>query len=153
MRKDRMLRAAVRAATLLAVATSAATADAQRPIDSRVRVAIPDQFPLPDARALVLRYSLVDKADVIILHPAHATSETLSAALTLLRHLDKERPPAPGRYVVATLKGFAPLGQPNPAALRQLENQLSALRAQPSSRIGNLGRGRWIELGSSSSRS
>jgi hypothetical protein len=153
MRKNRMFRTAARAMTLVAIALSATTAAAQPPIDTRVRVAIPDRFPLPDARALVLRYSSIDKPDVIILDPAHATSETLSAALTLLRHLYKERPPAPGRYVVATLKGFAPLGRRDPAVLRQFESQLSALRAQPSSRIGNLGRGRWIELTGLRSRS
>jgi hypothetical protein len=36
----------------------------------------------------------------------------LAAALALLHDLYKERPAAPGRYLVATLKGFAPLGDP-----------------------------------------
>jgi hypothetical protein len=153
MRGNTLFRATARALTLLVIAVTATPAAAQRSIDNRVRIALPDRFPLADARALVVRYSSIDNPDVIILDPAHATSETLSAALTLLRHLDKERPPAPGRYVVATLKGFAPLGHPDPAALRRLAGQLAALRAQPSSRIGNLGRGRWIELASPRSRS
>lgn len=153
MREYQTIRATARAVILLAIAFAPISAAAQRPINDRVRVAIPDRFPLPDARAIVLRYSSIDNPDVIVLDPAHATSETLAAALTLLRHLYKERPPAPGRYVVGTLKGFAPLGRPDPAALRRLAGQLAALRAQRSSRIGNLGRGRWIELAPPGSRS
>lgn len=149
--------AAIRcAAAVLGLAIVSNPAAAQRADERphrRLRVAIADRFPVPDARALIVRYASVARPDVIILEPSQATPEALAAALALLRGLDRERPPAPGRFVVATLKGFAPLGEPNRAALNHLATQLSALRAQPPSRIGNLGRGRWIEVTSPRSRS
>jgi hypothetical protein len=149
--------AAIRSAVaVLGFAAMAGNAAAQLPQERhrwRVRVAIPDTFPLPDARALIVRYASDDRPDVIVLNPTAATPDALAAALALLHDLYKERPAAPGRYLVATLKGFAPLGDPNPATLRRLASQLSALRAQPPSRIGNVGRGRWIELTSPSWRS
>jgi len=140
-------------AALFVLATLSDTAHAQASSDRRIRVAVPDRFPVSDARALVVRYGSVARPDVILLNPRDVTSDAVAAALALLRRLDKERPLAPGRYSVATLKGFAPLGGANAVASRELGNQLALLRAQPRSRIGNLGPGRWIELHHRRSRS
>jgi hypothetical protein len=139
-------RAAPLRVAMVAALLSPGLVAAQFPATERVRVAIPDRFPLPDARAVVLRYGSSDKPDVIILESARATPEALSAAVALLQTLRKQRTVAPGRYAMAVVKGFAPLRELSPQERTRLAAQLSQLRAGRVSRIGNLGPGRWGEF-------
>ena len=126
----------------LAVGTgSSAQSTARRP----VRVAIPNQFPSADARALVVRYASTEKGDLIVLKEADVSPEAFVSAVALLRHLRKSNPPA-GRDEVVTVKGFAPIGRGDPRLTSRLTAVLARLRAQPLARIGNLGQGRWLDL-------
>ncbi len=132
---------ALAVALVIGIPTAGAQSSQSRP----VRVAIPNQFPTSDARALVVRYASPDKGDVIILNAASLTPESFVAAVALLRHLRKAEP-TPTQDIVATVKGFAPLGRGDTRLLQQLTAVLAQLRTQPLARIGNLGQGQWIEL-------
>ncbi|MGH7720028.1 MAG: hypothetical protein ACREON_14450 [Gemmatimonadaceae bacterium] len=131
-------------AALLALSMPAAaqhTASVLRP----VRVAVPDEFPTPGARALIVRSPAAGQGDVIILNHAHATAEALSAALALLRELRRSIANPPHTQVV-TMQGFTARGAIDRGTLEPLKSRLDLLRSRRPARIGNLGMGKWIEL-------
>jgi hypothetical protein len=131
---------ALAAPLTLATGAASAQSSARRP----VRVAVPDQFPSADARALVVRFASPEKGDVIVLKAADLTPETFVAAVALLRHLRKSVATT-DRDEVVTVKSFASLRQ-DARLTSLLTTVLARLRAQPPAPIGNLGQGRWIDL-------
>ncbi|HJU64866.1 MAG TPA: hypothetical protein VJ596_04280 [Gemmatimonadaceae bacterium] len=110
---------------------------------SSVRVAVPDSFPAPGARALVVRFA--DGQDIILLNPEHASAEALAAALTLLGELRRATPRAPATQVV-TIQGYVRHRAASVGALGRHRMIMELLHRQPIARIGNLGQGRWIAL-------
>lgn len=137
-------RAALAVAIALPCAVSLAAASQRPSGPTAVEVVIPDRFPSTEAFALVVRFAAPGKTDLVLLDARHATPQTLGAALALLRHL-RATSPRPGHDVVTTVRGFATVraSAPRTAAL---EGVLRILNAQPTSRVGNLGTGRWVEL-------
>lgn len=140
-----------RATTVVAAASAltllAPAAQAQRDglaASPSVQVALPDSFPSPDARALVVRFAT--GRDLIILNREHATPHALAAAVALLKELRRTNPRVANTQVV-TMQGFTPLGAARGRTGAAFRATIEALNRQPPARIGNLGRGRWIELG------
>ncbi|HET6229085.1 MAG TPA: hypothetical protein VFE05_03335 [Longimicrobiaceae bacterium] len=104
---------------------------------------MPDSFPAADVRILVMRFAS-GKPDVVMLNHATVDADALAAGMALLRNMRREDP-RPATDVVAVVQGFAP-GQPGAHAAPGWATRLAELQAQPRSRIGNLGAGRWIEM-------
>lgn len=120
-------------------------AAAQSRARAPVRAAVPDSFPVPGAKALVLRYAGAQKPDVIMLNSANATPEALAAAIAFLQ-TDRRATPAPEHDEVITVTGFAPARTTRATVLAKAAAKLAELHARPVARIGNLGPGRWLEL-------
>ena len=110
-----------------------------------VRLLLPTEFPKPDARALVVRYASEDKGDVLVLDPKSLTLESFVAAIAVLRDLRKAEP-MPTNDIVATVSGFVTLKQIEQSRRARLARLLAALKSQAISRLGNLGRGQWVDL-------
>ena len=106
-------------------------------------VAVPDHFPELDARAMVLRGGA---RDIILLHPAEATVEALAHALFALQRA-REDDPDPRYGQIIPITGFATVRPFAARLVRRLERTLSDLSDRPTVRIGSLGPGRWIGLG------
>jgi hypothetical protein len=147
MRPIRFAMRLARASALVVPLTFAmGAASAQSPARRPVRVAVPNEFPSADARALIVRFASAEKGDVIVLKETDVTPETFVAAVALLHHLRKSSA-APQYDEVITVQAFAPVGRGGDARLKaRLAGVLAQLRAQPLARIGNLGQGRWIEV-------
>lgn len=120
-------------------------ASAQPPNRRPVRVAIPNEFPSTDARALIVRFASPEKGDVIVLRETEVTAQTLVAAVALLHRLRKSGA-VPDHDEVVSVKGFVPLGRGDARLASRLSVILERLRAQPVARIGNLGQGRWLDV-------
>ena len=118
---------------------------AQAQSDRPVILAIVDQFPREEARAMLVRYPHSSGRDMILLNREHVSPEALASTLLLLRKL-RVSSVAPGRVQIVPIKGSV-LADPLPARTRaQLDASLQRLATQSFSRVGNLGRGQWIEL-------
>lgn len=133
----------------LALATSlllGESAFAQGSAGEPVVLAIVDDFPAADSRALIVRYPASAGArDMIILDRAFATSDGLASALILLRKL-RSTQGAISRVQTAMIAGAVPEKPLSSGRRAYLETGLAKLAGQQPSRVGNLGRGQWIEL-------
>lgn len=129
-------------------APAAAQGQARKP----VIVALPDSFPetheprgqITSVRGMVVRFASPGKQDMVILKRDDASPETLAAAINLLRKF-RNAVHNPQSDRVATLVGFVP-PKLTPASREALAARLRQLDSQQTSRVGNLGRGRWIEI-------
>lgn len=101
-------------------------------------LAIPETFPVADARALVVREP---GREVIVLRADQATPEALGMALGLLRRV-REQPLEPGRGLMVPVTGFAVMREPEGPRRERYERALAELRARPIGRLGSLGPGR-----------
>ena len=110
-----------------------------------IRVAIVDSLPVRGARALVVREGGAAGFTTIILTRASANTEMLAGALALARKL-LERPLGPTGRLVAPVSGAARRGPASTGTEQRLTAILRRLEGQPHARIGNVGRGRWIEI-------
>ncbi|HEX7238896.1 MAG TPA: hypothetical protein VF263_01410 [Longimicrobiaceae bacterium] len=141
---------ALRVLALLAALTPLGVpAAAQQPAKQPVVIGIPDAFPRQGARAMVFRYASAGNRDVVLLDGASATPEALAAAVLLVRDLRRSHPKLKDDQV-ATLTRFTPPRGLDPRTLSALASRLEELKRRPSSRIGSLGSGRWIELADAS---
>ena len=111
----------------------------------RVRIAVPERFPVAGAEALVIRYTSGDAGDVIILNRAAVSPGVLHAAARLL-HRQRQKSAQPDRDQMAIVAGSRPIGNGAASASRRWQSVLDALARQPTARIGNLGPGQWIEV-------
>ncbi len=138
----RILRAAlVLAALILSVAGPAPKhVVGQEPVP--VFVALPEKFPDVDARVIILREP---GREVIVLNPASPGVPELSAGLSLLRRIRRERG-QPTRGQMIPIVGFAPAPTLTPEMRARLANALDELRTRPLANVGDLGRGRWMRL-------
>jgi hypothetical protein len=126
-----------------ALVLSSAAAAAQRP-DGPVIIAITDTLPSRDARAVVMRYPREPHRDIIILKGDDASVELLGGALAMLeQRRGKGRKDA--QQEVVTIQGVAIDAVPA-KMLPVLKATLERLSEQPVVRIGNLGRGRWLQM-------
>lgn len=124
------------------VSLSAPTA-AQRP-DGPVIVAVTDTLPSRDARAVLIRYPRESHRDIIILKSDDATVELLGGALAMLEQR-RGRGRKDAQQEVVTIQGVAIDAVPA-NMLPVLKATLERLSQQPVVRIGNLGRGRWLQM-------
>jgi len=127
-------------ALLLISVVSAAGLAAQGAEARPLFIAIPDQFPEVEARAVVVRER---GREIVLLKATDATAETLDVALALLRRV-RERRVEPGRSVMVPIAGFAVRRPMSAETRRRLDHALGRLAAQPVARIGTLGAGRAI---------
>jgi hypothetical protein len=137
-------RIAVVALLLCAIASTAAYARAQLG-GSPIRLAVIDSIPIRDAKALVMREGAGAQPVTIFLTPASADLETLGGALKVARQL-RSTHLASGRTELVPISGVVGRGRLGAAAEQRLVGILRRLEEQPVARIGNLGRGRWIEV-------
>lgn len=128
----------------LAVVVVAHSAGAQTSA-RRAVVAIPDNFPETDAKALVIRYADPAVGDVILLRRSDATPTILGAAFRLLTRL-RATDPTPLADEVTSIAGAAQARGNRTAAAAYWNNVLARVHARPTARIGNLGAGRWIAV-------
>lgn len=111
-----------------------------------VRVVVLDSLPVGNARALVLQEGRGTQPITIFLTPASANSEMLGGALAIARKLRAKPLPA-NRTVLVPISGVVRRGTISTTAERRLTAMLRRLEERPTARIGNVGRGRWIETG------
>jgi hypothetical protein len=141
-----IVRAPIVIAAASALALLAVPARAQHGAESATRsvqVVLPDSFPAPGARALVVRFAT--GRDLIILNREHATPQALAAAVALLKELRRRHGVVANTQVV-TMQGFTPIRRGAERASARFRASIQALNSRPISRVGNVGRGRWIEL-------
>jgi hypothetical protein len=132
---------ALAASVLLSVCMSSrgfAQAPARRAV-----IALVDELPETEAKAVVIRYAATDVGDVILLRKADATPVLLGAAVRLLTHL-RRADSAPSNDEVISIAGAAHYRGDRAKAERVWGNVLQDLSRQPRSRIGNVGDGQWI---------
>ena len=137
------------AVATLIITVTAATAlhvAAQRG-GSPLRIAVVDSLPVRDARALVMREGAGAQPITIFLTPASANVEILGGALTIARRL-RAKPLAAHRTELIPVSGVVQRGTLGATAEARLVGMLRRLESQPVAQIGNLGRGRWIEVAS-----
>jgi hypothetical protein len=134
-------------ATVLLVAGGwPAAAHAQSSIAAkRVVVAVPDSFPDKDASLVVIRYRASDQPDLILLNSAKMSWESLAVGMAVLRK-GRATNPAPPADEVTAVHGFASDRRSTPAFQAKVQSIVARLQSQPPAKIGNLGRGRWIDL-------
>jgi len=118
---------------------------AQTVPSSPVRIAVPDSFPAPGAVAMVLRYNDLTDGDVILLERSALRPEVLGSAIVTLRATRRHSAVA-GSVEAVMITGGVPMRRLPPGITARLRRTLTELQAQPVTQIGNLGRGRWIEL-------
>jgi hypothetical protein len=130
------------AATLAVVPGRAITAQART---NRVQIAVPDSFPSNAGRALVMRFADPARSDVVIVNRSALSARTLAASMALLRTLRRQvaRPP---QDMLTLVDGFVEMRNIDAREMAEWERTVGRLRAQPRSKIGNLGTGQWIEL-------
>ena len=131
--------------TLAALATPVVHAAAQHRARGTLRVALVDVFPQADARALVVREGAGDQPVTVVLRADGATADELGAAILLSDQI-RTHPLDAGLTEVVAVRGVSrkPGNTPNRDA--RLNAILSRVRAQPHSRVGNLGTGRWADV-------
>jgi hypothetical protein len=113
-----------------------------------VAVAIPDVFPEaagqgPQENVIAIILRSPDHQDIVLLNRQHAAPTALASVISSLRR-SRIATPNPGRGMMAVVRSGA-----RPQAGRDNANfarVLQAVREQPSSRIGNVGDGRWLEF-------
>lgn len=111
----------------------------------KIQVALVDSLSVPGARAEVVRFS-EDRPDLILLRSTTATRDDLVAALAAYAQVRSRRPDRPGLVARTTIVGSGATALPDAEVSRKAEAMLRHVKAAPSARIGNLGRGRWGEF-------
>lgn len=120
------------------------TAHAQAP--ERVQVALVDSLTTPSARAEVVRFPDTGRPALVLLRAASATPDDVIAALTAIAHAKRRPLPPAGAVSRLTVLGAIDAEAATPAARARASAIIRAVRAAPLVRIGNLGRGRWVEI-------
>jgi hypothetical protein len=128
------------AIAVLSVTSNGASAQANE--ETPVFVALPETFPDLDARALIVRER---GRDVVVLDPDEATAEALTMSLFLLGRV-RELHPLGERGQVIPVTGFVMTRPPSAEHRRRIAGTLARLQAAPTTRVGNLGPGRWVRL-------
>lgn len=121
-----------------AVAPPAASGQGQS--ERPIFLALPQEFPDVDARAVLMREP---GRDIVILREDDAGPETLSVALGVLRRMTRDHP-LDGRGQLVPIAGYASREAMSPDHRAALEFALADLRQRPLSNVGNLGPGRWM---------
>ncbi len=109
---------------------------------SQVYLAIPDDFPPIDARAMVVREPGVD---LIVLRDGEVDAGTLSMALHVLRDA-RRRMPAPTLGTLIPIMGFSVSVEVSARIRARLEEALGRLTRAETVDLGSLGRGRRVTL-------
>lgn len=136
----RLVIAVLCACSLSAVSTVSAQG-AQR--SRSVIIAVADSFPAARGYAVIMRDADAAATDVVILPSTGATPDALAGALIVLQKLRAQG--APAHKQIVTLTGLHPRSIP-PRIAAWLANVMQRASQQPATRIGNIGRGKWIEL-------
>lgn len=111
----------------------------------RVQIALVDSLSTSSARAELVRYS-GERPDLILLRTSTVTRDDLIVALIAHSVVRGERPVRTGLTARTTLVGSDAPTAASERIVRHAGEILRALKAAPSTKIGNLGRGRWGEF-------
>lgn len=121
------------------------TADATLPgsrVHSPVYIAIPDEFPPIEARAMVVREPGID---LVVLREGDADLDALTMALHVLRDA-RTRLPAPTSGVLLPITGFVVTSPVSKGDEIRLTETLRRLNAAETVNLGSLGPGRRTRL-------
>ena len=139
-------RSALIAGGLLAVAVAGARPLAAQQPHPMVRIAVPDSFPTRSQQpALLLRTGTDPLEPVILLNKAKLDEDALAAALVAVDVLLRQ-PIDPRQTQVVNLAMFKHARPVNSPARALAAGYLKQLRTRPVTRIGNIGRGRWMQI-------
>jgi len=116
--------------------------DASAQLSVGAFVAIAEDFPDVDARALVVREG---GREVIVLRADEATPEALAMSIVVLERA-RERAPTPENGEMIPITGFVFPSGLGAERRARLEAVLARLAARPSARIEPFGPGRWLPL-------
>ncbi len=131
---------------VLVLAVVAASAPLSAQTHSRVRIALVDSLSAPELRAEVVRYGPESELPLILLRRGDVRTDDLVAALAAVNGPRPTRSRPPNVVSRVSITGIVD-ARTAPAVQRaRAARILSQLRANPSSRIGNLGRGQWAEF-------
>lgn len=108
-------------------------------------VAVPETFPLVEARAIVWRQERGNEADVILLHPGHADAQTLATAKALLKEL-RDTPTTWRGDQMVVMTSHTVQGSLDQETVARYRRVLDDLTRRPRVTLGNVGPGRWVEL-------
>jgi hypothetical protein len=139
-----LIRISFLAAFIALALTPMGTIGAQRS-DDRVQLVVPDSFPSQAGRAIVMRFAGARQSDVVVVNRSALSARTVAAAMALLRSLRRQIAQPP-HDMLTLVDGFVEMPHANTREIAEWERAVDRLRAQRRSRIGNLGRGQWIEL-------
>ncbi len=112
---------------------------------TRVQVALVDSLSSPHARAEVIRFS-GERPPLILLRSSTVNRDDVISALAALAEGQRATSDRRGAIVRTTIVGNDPAHAANDRTLRRAEAILRQLKAGPTVRIGNVGRGRWGEF-------
>ncbi len=134
--------ALITALALTLVPIRPASAQAAR---TRVQVALVDSLSSPGARAEVIRFS-DSRPPLILLRSSTVNRDDVLTAIIALQEAERARGELPGAVARMTTAGEGPADGASDRVVRRAEAILRQLKAGPSVRIGNVGRGRWGEF-------
>lgn len=120
------------------------TAHAQEQV--RIHVALVDSLTTPTARAEVVRFPDASRPTLVLLRAASATPDDVIAALSAITHAKRRPLPPAGAVSRLTVLGAFDADAATPVDRARASAIIRAVRAAPLVRVGNLGRGRWVEI-------
>lgn len=118
---------------------------AQGPPSKGTFLALPDVFPetsVDHAKAIIYR---TGEREIILINPSFATPETVAASLAVLKKVRKDRMER-GLTEASVVTGLSPRKALPDLRRSAYSEVLAAVTSQPSSTLGNLGPGRWLEV-------
>jgi hypothetical protein len=143
------LRAALRVALLgcsLAALALTAAAQAQGQEHRSVRIAVPDSFPGRHGEPAVVIRTAADPLTPVVLLNRATLSEGVVASALATANLLLHRPIKAGETQVMGIASLHQIRPMSESAHALGARYLRQLQAQPTTRIGNVGAGRWIEV-------
>lgn len=147
--RRRLARTLLMTATLLLASPAVAQGGAQGGgAPHPLRIALLENAPADAPLGLVVRSGAAREPDLLVLPADRATAQLVRAGIAFAKKFRRDVRHVDGT-AVATLGGYVQRRRGGPAnerAQRHAEEVLARARTQPVVNIGNLGRGRWVEL-------
>lgn len=121
------------------------SAAAQAVIRSAPILAVADSMPVEGAKAVVLFRSRPTGRNIVVLNAKSAAAMHVGASLALLDRLEREHR-GDSFSAVIPISDAIPTRAKSASDLAAWDRHLATLRTRPVARLGDIGRGRWLEL-------